>query len=516
MPMRHFFRFSLAAAMLLTVSCADDDVLPDQGSCVPLTCADEQRECGAMANGCGGVASCGSCPDGQECIYGMCRVKCVRDCANKCGGDDGCEGTCADNCYLTGQLCDNELHECVGDCVPGTCATRDAQCGIIDDLCGGELDCGKCLPGSSCESGRCTAIPGDGLGRDCEFNVDACGETFPYCLKLTGEGAFCTAECVTDGQCGTLPVNGSEEPIQNCCVPIGNTAYCIPADLTSYMCEDPTDPSWCTNSETCLPSPLGSCLFCFPMGNGREGEPCDSFNTCDKALGCVRPTGETTSTCRVLCDPSNLDACLDGETPGHCQADSTLGKWGYCVDGAADCDPGQLGSDCPTGWICAPDKADCTSFSCMPSGNRKVGESCTDFSDCVRGAYCNDSVCARMCTATVPCPDNHECVQGCSTKIKYCKAVGGNACNPVTPGSSCLQGQTCAPKGLENCSVGACFVAGKGAAGTSCESHSDCLVDHVCLDTVCRRLCSLTKACTDPEFCFFACGGYDLGVCMSG
>ena len=40
-------------------------------------------------------------------------------------------------------------------CQALTCAARNAQCGKIEDGCGGEIDCGKCGNKHECEDNRC-------------------------------------------------------------------------------------------------------------------------------------------------------------------------------------------------------------------------------------------------------------------------------------------------------------------------------------------------------------------------
>ncbi len=41
-------------------------------------------------------------------------------------------------------------------CVRRTCAAAAAECGLLDDLCGGMRNCGSCLdPGQSCVDNRC-------------------------------------------------------------------------------------------------------------------------------------------------------------------------------------------------------------------------------------------------------------------------------------------------------------------------------------------------------------------------
>ena len=520
MNFRHKQVFAAIPFILALTACPGDDGDGDEGPCVPLVCEDRGRECGVMSDGCGSLISCGECPEGSRCNMGACHEVCVPDCDGKCGGDDGCDGACPDRCSTTGRTCNEGTGECEGVCVPRTCLSLGFECGSgHDDWCGGTVDCGDCIEGAECKAGTCGAVEAVGLGDNCEFEHSVCSGQFPQCVKLVGAPAFCTRECSADGQCGTMI--GGQGAVTNCCVPIGDKAYCVPAapedkDLAAYFCEDPTDPTWCTIDETCLPSPLGSCVFCFLVGSGVDGDECDGFNSCNAALACVKLAGQTGSTCQELCDPEDRDACVTDDDTRHCEPVTELGRWGVCADGAPECVPADLGDDCPTGWNCIPDGSSCTSFVCARAGGRLVGESCTAWEQCAPGGYCVDGTCRKMCSAASGCPDTFDCVQGCSTKVKYCTPVGGNECNPLIPDWLCLTGQTCVPDSLADCSAGTCYVPGKTPAGGGCDAHSDCVTNTMCYDGACRRLCTLDSPCDSPAFCFFVCGGSDLGVCMTG
>ncbi len=504
---------AILAAQAACSDVADSDA--DDGPCVPRTCDYENRECGAMSNGCGGMISCGTCDPGFTCRFGACREICVPDCTGRCGGSDGCDGSCPDRCSLTGQTCDANTRECIGECVPRSCVSLGYECGTWDDGCGGSARCGDCLPGAPCDDGRCGAIASEGLGVRCESDPAVCRAPFPDCIKLSGDPAFCSRECLSDGQCGIAGTDTQGNPVPNCCVPIDGVGRCVSADLMSWMCEDPTDASWCTIDETCLPSPLGACIFCFPVGQLTVGDACSGFNSCDKGLACVKPVGDNKAACHEICDPADMDACIADGQDRHCVAMSELGAWGVCVDGPPPCDPSKLGATCPTAWNCVPDAA-CSSFACSKTGGKAIGEPCSEYDACARGGYCADGTCREMCSVSDGCPDSYECVQGCGTKIRYCNPVGGNDCNPLLPKWLCLAGQTCVPDSLSNCAAGTCVVAGKTGGGGGCDAHSDCVYGSICYNDACRPICTLSRTCEPPSYCFYICGGSDLGVCMTG
>ncbi|HEY0838981.1 MAG TPA: hypothetical protein VGD74_02225 [Vulgatibacter sp.] len=85
------------------------------GACVPVTCEDQGKNCGAIDDGCGNRLDCGTCTGSNTC------------------GASGVNNACA--------------------CVPLTCASLGLTCGAIDDGCGNPLQCGTCAGGLTCGGG---------------------------------------------------------------------------------------------------------------------------------------------------------------------------------------------------------------------------------------------------------------------------------------------------------------------------------------------------------------------------
>jgi hypothetical protein len=56
-----YMMFDLAACI------SDDDTRVPPSGCTPITCEQAGAQCGTIADGCGGLRSCGTCPDGQLC-----------------------------------------------------------------------------------------------------------------------------------------------------------------------------------------------------------------------------------------------------------------------------------------------------------------------------------------------------------------------------------------------------------------------------------------------------------------
>ncbi|APR86170.1 Tryptophan synthase alpha chain [Minicystis rosea] len=90
--------------------------IPDSGTCKDMvTCADVGANCGAIADGCGGILQCGDCVSPETC------------------GGAGKPNVCG-----------------TFVCTPTTCAQAGADCGPIGDGCGGVLDCGTCSLPNTC------------------------------------------------------------------------------------------------------------------------------------------------------------------------------------------------------------------------------------------------------------------------------------------------------------------------------------------------------------------------------
>jgi hypothetical protein len=187
-----FMLFDLASCVS-----ADNAPPPPPPTCTPRTCAAANANCGPVADGCGGVLQCGTCPTGQTC--GGAGV------ANQCGGPTCAPLTCTKlgySCGLAGDGCGGTLNcgtcptgtTCGGGGVPGvcggptctaqTCSSLHATCGWIGDGCCGSVNCGACPLGQTCGGGgvanqcggpTCTPTTCSALGYDCGQAGDGCG-----------------------------------------------------------------------------------------------------------------------------------------------------------------------------------------------------------------------------------------------------------------------------------------------------------------------------------------------------
>jgi hypothetical protein len=192
----------------------------DNGECIcePDTCASEGLQCTStpLDDGCCGEFRCPcprECPGGganNTCDNGIC--VCDPDtCADlppgvECGTgfDDGCCGAfncnCPTNCPAGTD--DGPNNTCEGGtcvCTKNTCESLGVTCGVHDDGCCGEIDCGPCPEG--CTPGYWKNHPGAWVGFSPNalvssvFNTGSCGslgsKTLLQALSLKGGSSFC-------------------------------------------------------------------------------------------------------------------------------------------------------------------------------------------------------------------------------------------------------------------------------------------------------------------------------------
>lgn len=139
---------ALLSALLL--SCGSNPADPENPEgCAPTTCAALNKNCGQVADGCGGTLDCGGCDAGESC------------------GASGQPNVCGP-----------------GTCTPRTCADVGANCGDLEDGCGGTLNCGSCSEPQSCGGGGSPNV----CGGACTTNAHCLG--FEECVA----GA-CVSEC---------------------------------------------------------------------------------------------------------------------------------------------------------------------------------------------------------------------------------------------------------------------------------------------------------------------------------
>jgi hypothetical protein len=224
------------------------------GGCQPTTCDELGKNCGQVADGCGGLLDCGSCADGSSCgivtanvctvLEDLCVPALPEDvCAGKeCGAEgDGCGGTVSCGTCPDGEACgigqafqcgtvltgdDNQCPALITDC-----SVAGVECGLTGNGCGGTLNCGTCMGTDTCGGGGVAGVcgtPGTGPAckpLTCQQQGLACGSTGDGCGNII--------------QCGSCPTGQT-------CGGAGVAGQCGSTGCTPYTCETvPHGPADC-------------------------------------------------------------------------------------------------------------------------------------------------------------------------------------------------------------------------------------------------------------------------------
>jgi hypothetical protein len=426
---------------------------PDAGpGCVPATCEALGKNCGPVADGCGGLVECGTCEAPETCggsgTHSVCGgvMACVPKTCAELGVDcgwvaDGCGQVvqCGTSCPTAGDTCGGggEPNQC-GQPAPDpegcpaalTCAEQNATCGTIGNGCGGTLSCGGCPTGTTCGGGgtpnqcgrptceplTCANYPADSCGPvsdGCGGVLTGCGETCQLPETCGGGGVA--------GRCGSSPTTcvpippstacagGVCGPVSNGC---GGTVQCggCPSGTTcggggnpGHCGAPPCDPRTCDEVGAgcgAVPNGCGGMLDCggCPSGDscGGGGEP----NQCGHATCTPRTCAEQGITCGAA-----GDGCGGVIQCGGCTGGQTCGGGGVPgTCGAPACDP-QTCED--VGATCGPIGDGCGGVvdSCGTCGGRDICGGGGVPSQCGGGSGGGGEDCTGLCEDQVACPN---------------------------------------------------------------------------------------------------------------
>lgn len=242
---------------------------------------------------------------------------------------------------------------CVPSCVPATCSGLGKNCGIWNNNCGSNLNCGTCSTGQNCSNGVCTpaCIPATcpSLGKSCNTWEDGCGSTI-NCGACNGD-FFCSvngqcmplnqtsgASCITHSDCSTTEycVSGTcfalEEGVWN------DTFNCVDSDgqdsfingLNSYIWHDsPQGPYYdgCLRGNTAVQE-----RYCIDGHSAWKYIRCE-FMSCIN--GACQTSVCTPKTCSELGNCGVLDnGCGVNINCGDCPCTDTDGGQNLYVKGA--------------------------------------------------------------------------------------------------------------------------------------------------------------------------------------
>ncbi|MBX3271781.1 MAG: hypothetical protein KF729_16050 [Sandaracinaceae bacterium] len=349
------------------------------------------------------------------------------------------------------------------------------DCGMVDDGCGGTLECGACALGAPC---------GD---------ADDCASGF--CLTQTDTGwnrGYCSDECFVNADCGAG---------FHCAFTLTNidrVGVCLVSCGTSADCRGP--------EYTCRQADMDGPRECAPVGSGTGaiGTPCASNADCaggDAYLCLLENQGYRAGLCSRTC---LVDADCGGGN--HCAFVPASGGEGACFPNCT------ADGDCRAdGYRCLNADADAGGVTeCFPSatGAGAPGAACAGVWDCAGGeagsCFTTDiegGYCLRECDVDADCGSG-----------AHCSLFGLCLASCTTDGDCRATGYAC--QDLDEDSRLECFRAGTGttAIGAPCESTAECtggdralcvrnrnFADGFCLQTGCTSDGSV--ACPSGSHC---------------
>jgi len=393
-----------------------------------------------------------------------------------------------------------------GNCQPlSSCKAGSGQyCGVIGDGCTGNLNCGDCPTGLTCQGGVCSSGAGYDAGP-----LTSCSVTGGTYCGVIGNGAGGKLTCgacqtswtCTDGLCTGDPATCAPRSCGS-----GASKYCgtIGDDCGHAKdCGACAADQVCTNNQ-CVPATGCVAATCNPTGGqycgGQLGNGCGGAITCGD---CTTPGW----TCQDHLCKGGI-AC----TPIACGAGAGkyCGTIGDGCGGSADCGACTAGEVCKNNQ-CMP--AACTPLTCNPKGGQycggQVGNGCGGVLDCNTACPAGWTCQNHLCVGDATCKKVAACTNG--TPFNYCGEVGDNCGGVLHCGTTCAAGQvcdattglckgdaTCVPATCDNGSLyNYCGDVGDGCGGTL-HCGNDCDKGQTCEATT--GLCKGDTTCV-PVAC---------------
>ncbi len=280
-------------------------------------------------------------------------------------------------------------------CTPKTCGQLGADCGELDDGCGGLLACGTCEAPATCsELNRCTCVP-NCVGKVCGTN-DGCEGV------CAADAGCCEHECEEDGQtqCDGMSVVTCE--------------YEMGGDCLAW-----SQPTLC--GETCVD---GACCTSDCAGKECGDDGCGgSCGTCPGAAPTCSEAGLCVTECVSECDGKECgdDGC--GGSCGTCPGAAPIcSEAGLCsAECVAACEGKSCGDDGCGGscGLCPDNKPVCSAAGVCEA----EGSGCTDTCDFSGQTQCWNGTWFQQCgdfdvdpclewSSAMPCGGTGNCVNG--------------------------------------------------------------------------------------------------------
>jgi len=424
------------------------------------TCA--TKECGPVSNQCGDFIDCGGCTAPETC------------------GGSGIPSICG---------------AAVPMCVPTTCETLGATCGMQSDGCGGILNCWSDAAKASGTEPACETV-----GQLCVNG--ACSSTAPACTKLTcadyaGNPNLCGA--VSDG-CSAVLDCGFTCGVGEGCIDSKCTKLCTPITCSAAIAKLPV--GYCDVIPDGCGGIVANCSTACSAGDSCGGDP-------TKPGQCGKGTITT-------CTPKTIADCA-----------STCGAMSDGCNGIIQCP-----TTCATGLTCGgdpskPGQCGTPTSVCQPTTCSAQGATCGQIPD-----LCQSLLNCGTCPDTKTCGTGNTCISTtptCTPKTlaQVCAGICGqqsDGCNGTVDCGGCPTGQTCGGGGPSLCgSTNSCSAKTQAEVCNytdSCGYQSDgCSGSVNCGGCTWPKTCVGTKGlCTMPSVagCDNLCPFIDTSCTQSG
>jgi hypothetical protein len=509
-------------------------------ACAPITSCPAGFNCGTIANGCGGLLSCGgTCTPSDQCHVASCVSNvCSNTVApngttcndgNACTTGDVCTGgvcggtavtcTASDQCHVAG-TCNPATGLCSNPAAPNGTTCNDGSACTTGDVCTGGVCGGTAV--------TCTASDQCHVAGTCNPATGLCSNPAAPNGTTCNDGNNCTTgDVCTGGACAGTAVTCTAS--DQCHV----AGTCNPA---TGACSNPTAPNGttCNDGNACTTGDVCTGGTCVGTGvTCTASDQCHVAGTCNPATGtCSNPAAPNGTTCNDGNACTTGDVCTAGTCGGTavtCTASDQCHVAGTCNPATGTCSNPTApngttcndGNNCTTGDVCTGGACGGTAVTCTASDQCHVagtcnpatgacsnptapnGTTCNDGNACTTSDVCTGGTCggtAVTCTASDQCH-----VAG------TCNPATGTCSNPAAPnGTTCNDGNSCTTTDV--CTGGTC-------AGTAvtCTASDQCHVAGTCNPATgaCSNptapngtTCSDGNACTTGDVCTNGtCGG---------
>lgn len=487
-----------------------------------VDCAQLGAQCGQLRNTCGTRLNCGACSGNLECDRNThtcvaCSNASCQDLGYECGDVWlGCGAfTNKTNCggCKPGMTCNPGIHKCEPMCTPAAdsvlCAAAGAECGVIDNGCGGIATCGTCGTGTGCGArgigNRCDLpeVPDECLAayRNCGSMKTVCGAGMIDCGTCPS-GQICGVEgrCTDHPDCAAFGAGGDAGSACS-----NGPSASFPQDPGTNLACPCAAPGRCNITNTRTEAPMGVKGTCCVNTVKCGANECNStkINECTGEVitcGCTAP-GTKCNNAMKRCEVDN-----------GCSSFTTGADGSKCSNGPSTQFPTDAGSlTCP----CSAQGAECFSNQMpLPNGSTTAGLCCTP-------DVCPSTSCGQI-------------TDHCTGQVKSCACGAGSHCNSAN--SMCVGNDNCTTLGAggngQQCSNGPAF-SDQGIPPTllTCQcttpsstcSKNGAVVTGNTIGTCCQNTTTcgtqcnvtLTNSCTgDPIVCGSTCNG--TGTCSAG